>query len=60
MVRATGGLRRGWPPAAEGAEGDGVPVGAAPIGSAAGVIPIASAREAEPVSEPAELAGRGR
>jgi len=58
-VRATGGLRRGWPPAADGAEDDAVGVGAAPIGSGADVIPIALAREAEPVSEPAELAGRG-
>jgi uncharacterized protein len=60
VVRATGGLRRGWPPAAEAAEGDAVPVGAAPIGPGADVIPIAVNREAEPVSEPAELAGRGR
>jgi len=60
VVRSTGGLRRGWPPAVEGAEGDAVPVGAAPIGSGADVIPIAAARQAEPVSEPAELAGRRR
>ncbi len=64
FVRATGGLRRGWPPAVERAEGDLVPTGGPQNGTGGPVIPLAAAREAEPdaepVSEPAQLAGHGR
>jgi len=64
FVRSTGGLRRGWPPAVQAAEGD-VPA-AAGTGNRPGadVIPIGAGRGAErrpeADSEPAELAGRPR
>lgn len=59
-VRSTGGLRRGWPPAAGSAEAEVLPGGAPAAGTGVDVIPIPAGRAAEPVSEPAELAGRGR
>jgi hypothetical protein len=63
FVRSTGGLRRGWPPAVEPAEGDVLAAASAPeTGPGADVIPIgrAAGRSADPVSEPARLAGPRR
>jgi uncharacterized protein len=59
-VRSTGGLRRGWPPAAERPGAEVLPGAAPTAGTAVDVVPIPVGRAAEPVSEPAELAGRGR
>jgi uncharacterized protein len=59
VVRSTGGLRRGWQPAPDGA-GEEFPSGhRAGVTGGADVIPIATARPAEP-TEPVEVAGRGR
>ncbi|HEV7535212.1 MAG TPA: sulfite exporter TauE/SafE family protein [Acidimicrobiia bacterium] len=52
FVRATGGLRRGWPPAAVGAPATGEEI-------PADLLPVASAGPA-PAPQPAELAGQGR
>ena len=59
-VRSTGGLRRGWQPAVDGADRELSGAGARTVSGGADVIPIAAARPAEEGAEPAQLAGQGR